>query len=283
VRIAAAPISWGVSEVPGWGVQLSADRVLGDIQELGITAVEAGPEGFLSPELLRRYRLQLAGGFALAILHDPDRLPAELGMLERRAQQLASAGANVLVLAASAGGDGYEGPADLSDRDWACLFEALKVVEAIADRRHLAIAVHPHVGTVVERSSQVDRFLDGCDTGLCLDTGHLVLGGTDVAGVVARAAARIRHVHLKDVDWGLAERVRHRTLGYHEAVRRGLYRPLGEGGAGIAEVMRSLRRAGYAGWYVLEQDAVLSAEPGDGLGPLAAVRKSLEFALSALL
>lgn len=41
-RIAAAPISWGVCEVPGWGVQLSCERVLGDAQRLGLTATEAG-------------------------------------------------------------------------------------------------------------------------------------------------------------------------------------------------------------------------------------------------
>lgn len=27
-RLAGAPISWGVCEVPGWGLQLSPDRVL---------------------------------------------------------------------------------------------------------------------------------------------------------------------------------------------------------------------------------------------------------------
>ncbi len=282
MKIAAAPISWGVCEVPGWGVQLSAERVLGDIQALGLTAVEAGPDGFLSSEALGRYGLHLVGGFARTILHDPHRLSAELDALARRARWLASAGAEVLVLAAAAGGDGYDARAELSEQDWACLFAALKSVEAMAHRLHLAVAVHPHVGTVIEGRAQVDRFLEGCATGLCLDTGHLVLGGTDPAGVVARAAGRIHHVHLKDVDRGVAERVRARALAYHEAVRQGLYRPLGEGDAGIAEVVRSLREAGYAGWYVLEQDAVLTAEPGAGAPPLSAVRKSVEFIRGAL-
>jgi len=46
-RIAGAPISWGVCEVPGWGVQLSADRVLAEMRALGLTATERGPAGFL--------------------------------------------------------------------------------------------------------------------------------------------------------------------------------------------------------------------------------------------
>jgi len=41
-KIAAAPISWGVSEVPGWGIQLLPERVLADAQRLGFRAMEAG-------------------------------------------------------------------------------------------------------------------------------------------------------------------------------------------------------------------------------------------------
>ena len=44
-RIAGAPISWGVSEVPGWGYQMSADRVLGQMRQVGLQATEVGPEG----------------------------------------------------------------------------------------------------------------------------------------------------------------------------------------------------------------------------------------------
>ena len=37
-RIAAAPISWGVCEVPGWGLMLSTSRVLPEMTSLGLTA-----------------------------------------------------------------------------------------------------------------------------------------------------------------------------------------------------------------------------------------------------
>ena len=46
-KIAAAPISWGVCEVPGWGHQMSPERVLKEMSELGFTATEFGPLGFL--------------------------------------------------------------------------------------------------------------------------------------------------------------------------------------------------------------------------------------------
>ena len=35
-KIAGAPISWGVCEVPGWGYQFPADRVLNEMREIGL-------------------------------------------------------------------------------------------------------------------------------------------------------------------------------------------------------------------------------------------------------
>ena len=49
-RIAGAPISWGVCEVPDWGHQLPAERVLAEMRALGLEATEFGPPGFLPKE-----------------------------------------------------------------------------------------------------------------------------------------------------------------------------------------------------------------------------------------
>jgi len=46
-RVAGAPISWGVCEVPGWGHQLGPALVLGQMREVGLAATEFGPDGFL--------------------------------------------------------------------------------------------------------------------------------------------------------------------------------------------------------------------------------------------
>ena len=76
-RIAGAPISWGVCEVPGWGHQLDTDRVLREMRELGLGATELGPEGFLPTapdamaDVLSRHRLHAIGGFTPLPLHAP--------------------------------------------------------------------------------------------------------------------------------------------------------------------------------------------------------------------
>ena len=46
-RVAGAPISWGVCEVPGWGWQSTRTTVLAQMREVGIAATEFGPDGFL--------------------------------------------------------------------------------------------------------------------------------------------------------------------------------------------------------------------------------------------
>jgi inosose dehydratase len=282
-RIAGAPVSWGVIEIPDWGYQMPADRVLREAAALGLAAMEAGPEVFLPrdpsevSDTLAGYGLSLVGGFVPAVLHDADSREAELTFVERRAQFFAAAGADVVVLAATTGSESYEEVAELDDGSWKELFESLSSVEEICARHGLTVALHHHYGTVIERDDQLRRFLEGCETGLCLDTGHLVMGGSEPVEIAELAGDRVSHVHLKDVDRDLARRVATRELSFKEAARRGAFRPLGEGDVDVGEVVRRLERSGYRGWYVLEQDTVVEAEPDEGEGPVTDVRKSLAY------
>lgn len=269
--------------MPGWGFQLTAERVLSELAGLGLTATERGPEGFLPEErgasraLLERHGLCLVASFVPAVLHVRARREAEIQGVENAARALADAGGQVLVLAAATGRDGYETGGPLREDEWQSLFEGVDRSAEVARRHGLALAVHPHYGTVIEDGAQVDRLLEGSSVDLCLDVGHLAVAGADALEVARKADGRIGHVHLKDVDAGVAERVRAREIGYHEAVCAGLYRPLGQGASPIRETVSLLEAKGYQGWYVLEQDVVLSSEPAAGAGPMRDVQKSLEF------
>jgi inosose dehydratase len=66
---------------------------------------------------------------------------------------------------------------------------------------------------------------------------------------------------MKDVDLGLARQVQSGRRTYTEAVRDGMYRPLGSGDVDVAAIVGHLRRQGYDGWYVLEQDTILPRNP----------------------
>ena len=76
-RVASAPISWGICEVPGWGAMLPTPRVLSEMSGLGLTATELGAPGFLPTDPddvkaeLAGYGMTLLGGFTPVVLHDP--------------------------------------------------------------------------------------------------------------------------------------------------------------------------------------------------------------------
>jgi inosose dehydratase len=282
-RIAGAPVSWGVIEIPDWGYQMPADRVLREASSLGLSAVEAGPEGLLPSDpsevsdLLARYDLKLVGGFVPAVLHEPGVREEQLGLVERRARFFADARADVVVLAAMSGSEDFGPLVEIGDDAWRRLFESLKTVEEICGRHGIAVSMHHHYGTVIEGDDQLKRFLEGSEMGLCLDTGHLVLGGSDPVEIAEIAGPRVNHVHLKDVDFGVAGRLAARELSFKEAAQKNAFRPLGEGDVDLGGVLDRLGDAGYSGWYVLEQDSVVEREPPEGEGPVDEVRKSLDY------
>jgi inosose dehydratase len=166
----------------------------------------------------------------------------------------------------------------LDDDGYARIVENLRTLSDTTAESGLRLALHPHVGTLVETAEDVDAVLAQGEVDWCLDTGHLAIGGTDPVQFTAANADRIVHVHLKDVDTELAERVRSAELSLVEATRRGLFRPLGDGDAAIDEVVEQLDRNGYERWLVLEQDTTLTGEePPVGRGPVIDVRRSIDY------
>jgi inosose dehydratase len=281
-RVAAAPISWGVCEVPGWGLMLPPERVLAEMAALGFRATELGPIDWLplDPDALRaqleRHGLELAGGFVPLVLHEPDAGPAKW-QAERIGRVLAAAGADVFV-AAVVMDAGWAPPEPLSDDAWRRLAGHLDELAELVAGLGLELVLHPHAGTLVDREEDIERLLAAAPIPLCLDTGHLSIAGVDPVSIVRRHGERVAHVHLKDVDFGLAERYRSGELTLVEATQEGLFRPLGQGDAAIAEVVELLERKGYERWLVLEQDtAITGEEPPVGGGPVLDVQASVAY------
>jgi inosose dehydratase len=129
---------------------------------------------------------------------------------------------------------------------------------------------------MIETGEETEQVLSGSRVGLCVDTGHLLAAGADPVAITAAHPDRVVHVHLKDVDAAAAARVRKGQTSFGEAVRAGMFRPLGEGDVDVAGLVRNLEGMGYDGWYVLEQDVVLAERPV-GEGPMADVRRSLDY------
>jgi inosose dehydratase len=282
VKIAGAPISWGVCEVPGWGHQMTPDRVMAEMSGIGLTATEFGPLGFLpedpkeKSEFLAKHSMQAIGGFYPILLHDNahDPIPAVAKELEG----YVAAKAEVLVLAASTGVEGYDGERPvLSDEQWSTMFANLERVAELASKSGVMAVLHPHVGTMIETKADIDKVLAGSTIPFCLDTGHMLIGGTDPVEFSRLHGDRIAHSHLKDVNLEVSAKVRSGELSYYEGVQQGLYTPLGQGDVDVRSIIKNMLAANYTGWFALEQDNVVNQEPADGQGPAQDARVSVDF------
>lgn len=282
-QLAGAPISWGVCEANGWGYQMDPDRVLSEMRECGITATELGPDGYLPQDakalagLLASNGMSLCGAFVPLVLHKRDRLASSYERAKRQAQVLAELNAENFVLATPAEDGDYDHRDPMDANAKAVFAESLPTIAEIVQGFGLQMVVHPHAGTMFESPEDVDFLLAETDVNLCLDTGHIVVGGGKPLEVAQKAGARIKHVHLKDCDQAGAHRIRQGISSYSAEVKAGMYRPLGKGDAQIAEVIRFLDSIDYHGKLVLEQDVMLGSEPRPGGGPIEAVIESIDF------
>jgi len=282
-RIAGAPITWGVDGSPGWGYLMDPERVLAEMRQIGLSATELGPDGYLPSDthelhaMLEGFGLDLVGGFVPAVLYRTELVSDSLQYVDRAAATLASTGAPVMVLGPDSHHSGYDIAVDLTDAEWDTFLESLGRTMEIASGYGLRTALHPHWGMAVVRQDHVERVLEQSSVELCIDTGHLALAGADPVAIARAATGRVAHVHLKDLDEGLAERVRSGDLAFRQAVIDGLFLPLGDGGVDIGGFVTELETQGYEGWYVIEQDVVLDSEPEPGEGPIVAAERSYAY------
>ena len=269
MRLASAPVSWGVWEqTTGRDDLVPADLLLETVHGLGYEAIELGPPGYLSPATLEAHGLTLVGGFAPLRFEDATAYDEDVALwLEPIADVLLATGARGPVVLA--GGDGA---AQLSS----AYFDRVNDAAERCRARGLGVVFHHHAGTPVESPDQIESLLEHTDVGICFDTGHALVGGGDPLDVARMCGSRIEHLHLKDVDPGLLARVRAGDMPLRDAWTDGIFCPFGEGAVDFAAVLALPGLDGYTGWTVLEQDRV-AVRPEDVPAVRAVEERNLTF------
>lgn len=281
-RVATAPISWGICEVPGWGYQMSPDRVLAEMAATGFTHTELGSAGWLptDPEkllpLLAKYNLNLLGAFVPLVLHDADQAAFTIREAVANAELLATARAGYFITAPVMTYD-WAPRREMSDAEWEHTVMMFARVDEICAQHGLTQVVHEHHGCSIETESDVERLLASSDVKFVLDTGHLALGGFDPLRFANEYADRVGLVHLKDTNLALVKPLVKGEISLMEAVQQGLFTSLGQGDLPIAAVIDKLEAARYGGIYVVEQDCALTSEPALGEGPIRDVSESVVY------
>jgi inosose dehydratase len=283
IRIASAPVSWGVMEDNEDVDRPLPEQVMAEIRAAGYEGTELGPFGFYPTDVtelriaLMRHRLTLTSAFVMIGLFEARRREADLALARRTAEILHALGCPFIVLADALRPAGED--ASPSDAAWR---EAAQLLESLAREfraLNLSTVFHLESDSHLASPDDLDRLCRETNPdliGICLDTGHHVYNGGDPRAAVKHYGRRIRYVHLKDVDLAALARVRSENLDFYSAVRGGVFTPLGLGGADIAGVVEDLRAQGYTGWFVAEQDRLTARDAG-GRTSLEAAQVSRQF------
>lgn len=280
IRVANAPCSWGVLEFDLEGEVAGFKQVLDEMAESGFEGTEMGDWGFMPVEpgrlrdSLSKRNLELVGAFVPVALSIEATHQKGIETAVRTARLMADAGYDhaFLVLAddngsvplrtANAGRISDDMGLDKSGWEIFSTGAAL-VARRVLDETGLRTVFHHHCAGYVETPGEIKTLMDLTDPrllGLVLDTGHYSLGGGDPMEGLRTYSDRIWHIHLKDCSPEIASRTKAEGWGYFDAVRAGVFCELGKGGVDFPSFIDELRKRGFAGWAVVEQDVL----PGMG-------------------
>jgi inosose dehydratase len=275
IAVANAPVSYGAFEItvghdPNVPDGLS---VLDQVAAAGYAGIDLGPVGYLGSgaqlgELLAERGLGLAGAYLELPYADRDALEQVLPELDAlldtfdAVRSYLTGPAPRPTLADNGSKARRERPgraaADhsvgLSAEEWRQFGEGLTRVVAHCRDRGYEPTFHPETGTNVEAPWEIERVLDVSDIGLCLETGHMMLGGGDPAAMLRAWAERINHVHLKDAVRTVMKGIVDDGAPVTEIWSREAFCALGNGDLDVQEILDGLRTAGFSGWLVVEQD-----------------------------
>jgi len=271
IRLSAAPIDWGVCDLVS-GNPLP-EEILECANQAGYTGCELGTHGFFgftADAVMAHYStftLTVSASWYDVDLSKP--LPADSAAeIDLICSLLQAGGANVINISDKIIPERVAVVSRVdqfpetwwSDENWARVPHTLQEIHEVTSKRGVSVAVHQHVGTHIESKRETERLIEiisGSDIKLCLDTGHLLLGGNDPLSMIAAAGTSVIHIHAKDVDGPAFGRLQAGEIDYFAATGEGLYSDLGSGIVDWAGLRDGLDAIGFSGWVVAEQDRLL--------------------------
>jgi inosose dehydratase len=294
VAVANAPVSYGAFEITvGIDPNVPEPLTLLDwVHDAGYEGIDLGPAGYLGDTdtlagRLGDRELSLAGGYLELPFSEPEKLESALPELELLLDVFDNAGNRglapkpTLADAGSPARSRHPGRAaldpsvGLDDAAWKRFADGLaRAVERCRERGYDP-TFHHHTATYIEAQWEIERLLEISDVGLCLDTGHLLLGRGDPITAIRDWAGRINQVHLKDAKLAKLEEIVAEAAPVEEIWRRKAFCALGDGDIDIAQVLESLSDIGYSGWLVVEQDVL--PDPADPKQPAIDQQRNREY------
>ena len=266
VRLGINPIGWTNDCLHWLGDFISLDQCLSEAKQAGFSGVELGRKfprqaGKLGP-ILKKHGLSLVSGWYSAELLRRDS-KTEIAAMKDHLTLLSALKSNVMVFAETTGEIILNAAAAASSRpklntaaEWKQLGQRFTECANHMQDKGVRMAVHHHMGTVVESAEDIDHLMasTGPSVGLLLDTGHAVFAGADPVALAKKYIGRIVHVHCKDIRKDMLAKARQENLSFLNAVLQGTFTVPGDGMIDYLPVLSVLARANYSGWLVVEAE-----------------------------
>ena len=266
VKLGINPIGWTNDCMHWLGDFITLERCLAEVKQAGFSGVELGRKfprqaAQLGP-LLEAHDLQLVSGWYSAELLTRD-AKAEIAAMREHLALLAGLGSPVMVFAETTkeiinnvGAPASARPKIESAAEWKRLGQRFTAVADHLQAKGVRMAVHHHMGTVIQTAEEVDRLMEntGPAVGLLLDTGHMTFAGGDPLAVAKRHGDRIVHVHCKDIRRYALAACQGRDVSFSQAVLEGLFTAPGDGMVDYPGLFKILAGARYSGWLVQEAE-----------------------------
>lgn len=272
VRIGINPLTWSNDDLPSLGGETPLETCLREGLEAGYVGFELGNKFPRDPDvlgpILQKHGLLLASGWCTGgvLAHG---LATEKEVIAPHLHLLSQLGCRALVYCDITGTVQGQQQTPLSRRPrlaadaWDSFTRQMgELAQWVLGEHGLELCYHHHMGTVIESQAEIERLMDNTPDylKLLLDTGHCYFAGGDPVTVARAYAARIGHVHCKDMRAGIVRDVLNRDTSFIDALLAGAFAVPGDGCIDYPAVFDSLAKAGYDRWLIVEaeQDPIVA-------------------------
>jgi inosose dehydratase len=265
IRFGVSPIAWINDDMPELGGDTPLERVFAEAHDIGFTGIELGGKFPRDPKklsaLLARFQLTLVGGwYSARLLTRTAR--EEIAALQAHLKLLQALECRVFIHAETSNaihGDRsrpLSATPRLNDAEWAPFGAKLTEVADYVAAQGLRFAYHHHLGTVVETSEDIERFLKftGPAVGMTVDTGHAALAGVDPIALIREHPNRVAHLHCKDIRGQVFRNIKSAGGSFLHGVLDGMFTVPGDGDLDFSKLMQALAAISYSGWIIVEAE-----------------------------
>ncbi len=274
IQLGIAPIGWTNDDMPELGGEITFEQCISEMALAGYVGCEVGTKYPVHDRVRLKHMLEIRGiticnyWFSYEFTTKPFRVVKDnfiahidfLRFFDAKVVGGAECGNTIH--------GGYYTP--LSSRkqaskdDWNKLTNGLNELGKIALEEYgIKLAYHHHLGTMVEKATEVDRLLNETNDKyvfLNYDCGHCYFAGDDPIGNLKKHIDRTAHIHFKDVRTSVKKRVLKDNLSFLQAVKLGIYTVPGDGDLDMHALADIVHKSDYEGWLVVEaeQDASIA-------------------------